>query len=72
MGGPSGQQDQPDPGASGDMLSTCYMLGLGWAQGIQGKEHKLCHNGTNMELGKRGTQKCKDSCSLFMRIKNGL
>lgn len=72
MGGLSGQQDQPGPGASRDMLSACYMLGLGWAQGIQGEEHKLCHHGTNMELGKRVTQKCKDGGSFFMGIKNGL
>lgn len=47
------------------MLSACYMLGLGWEQAVQGEEHKLCHNGTNLELGKRVTQKCKDGGSLW-------
>lgn len=56
MGRPSEQQDQPDPRAPHGTLSAYYMPGLGWAQGIQGEEHKLCHNGTNMELGKRITE----------------
>ena len=38
----------------------------GWAQGIQGGEHKLCHNGTDMELGKRVTQKREDDGSFFV------
>lgn len=39
---PSEQQDQPDPRAPHGTLNAYYMPGLGWAQGIQGEEHKLC------------------------------
>lgn len=42
MGGTSGQQDQPDPEAFRCTMSAYYMPSLGWAQGIQGEEHKLC------------------------------
>ena len=65
MGRPSAQQEQPNHGTSSGTLSayTC----LAWTgHGIQGKEQKLCHSGTNMELGKRITQKWKDGVAFYI------
>lgn len=62
-GRPSEQQDHPDPGASSGTLGAYHMPGLGWAQGVQGTEHKLC---AMMEQGKRIAQKWKGGSAFFI------